>query len=88
MSDPDFGRGPGDPLGGPTLARAPDLPDFSAVMIDFRVADATYGTRSVRMTWVDPKGEAEDLLLRLWRLWYAETLERAKIAGTGDLLLG
>lgn len=88
MSDPDFGRGDFDPLGGPTVANTPDEPDIWGVDLRFRVADAAYGVRQVHMTFTDPKGEAEELLLRLWRLWYADALARAKVAGTGDLLLG
>lgn len=82
MTDPDFPRG-GDAFSGPDVRdpATPETPDFSAVHLDFRVADRYLGIRSVRMTWIDPKGEAEELLLRLWRLWYAEAIERAKIAG-------
>lgn len=85
MSDPDFGRGEGDPLGGPTIAHTPDTPDIYGVELRFRVADATYGVRQVHMTFNDPKGEAEELLLRLWRIWYADAVDRAKLAGIGQL---
>lgn len=88
MADADFGRGNGDPLGGPTVASTPDRPDISSATVQFRVADSVYGVRSVYMTFTDPEGEAEAALLTLWRLWYADVLARARIDGTGGLLLG
>lgn len=82
-ADADFGRGDGDPLGGPDVpgAGAPLPPDISQVLLEFKIHDRLYGTRSVRMAWVDPKGRAEELLIELWRLWYGEEIERIKVTG-------
>lgn len=84
---PDFGRGDGDPLGGPDGPDAdkPFPPDIYSVLVEFKVADRYYGVRAVRMTFVDPKGRAEDLLLELWRIWYGEETERLKLAGVQNL---
>lgn len=73
----------GDPLGGPDAPGAwePEPPDFSAVLMQFKVRDRLYGSRTVHINWIDPQGEAEELLLRLWRLWSAEEVERIKLAG-------
>ncbi len=83
MTDPDFGRGGGDPLGGPDGPDAgkPMPPDISAALVEFKVADQAYGIRSVRMAWVDPTGEAEALLIRLWQLWHGEALAEARRTG-------
>jgi hypothetical protein len=82
-ADADFGRGGGDPLGGPDApgAGGPETPDFSAVLMQFKVRDRYYGTRTVHINWIDPQGEAEELLLRLWRLWHAGEVERINLAG-------
>ncbi len=87
MTDPDFRRGDGDPLGGPDAPGAgkPLPPDISSVIVDFKVHDRIYGVRTVRMTWVDPEGEAEALLIRLWQLYYDEALARARRDGSGNL---
>ncbi len=87
MSDPDFGRGDGDPLGGPDAPGAgqPIPPDISTVLLQFKVHDRTYGVRTVHMAWVDPDGEVEELLLRLWRLWHGEQTTRIAQAGPGEL---
>lgn len=89
MADPNFPRGDGDPFGGPTLpvADLPMTPDFSAVLMKFRVDDRYYGKRIIRIEWQDPKGEAEDLLLALWRLWMDDPETRARIAAQGALSL-
>lgn len=86
MSDPDFPRGP-DPLGGPDAPGAgqPIPPDISTVLLQFKVHDRAYGVRTVHMAWVDPEGEVEELLLRLWRLWHGEQTTRIAQAGTGEL---
>lgn len=83
MTDPDFGRGGGDPLGGPDGPDAgkPMPPDISAALVEFKVADQAYGIRSVRMNWVDPTGEAEALLIRLWQIWYDDALAVARRDG-------
>lgn len=82
-ADADFGRGEGDPLGGPDApgAGAPLPPDIRQALVEFKVSDRTYGVRSVRMNWVDPTGEAEELLIRLWQIWYDEALAVARRDG-------
>jgi hypothetical protein len=66
-----------DPLSGPDVADAgkPIPPDISTVLLQFKVHDTIYGVRTVHMAWVDPEGEAEQLLLRLWQLWHGQPTE-------------
>lgn len=88
MSDPDFPRGDGDPLGGPTLPTAdePALPDLYAAKIEFKVARVGWAVQTVVINFNDPEGEAEEHLLALWRIWFAEVEERARLAGgAGDI---
>ncbi len=89
-TDPDFGRGDGDPLGGPTLpvADEPALPDLYAAKIEFKVARVGWAVQTVVINFNDPTGEAEQHLLALWRLWHAAAVERAQLAGgAGDIPL-
>lgn len=83
VTDPDFGRGAGDPLGGPDAPDAgkPIPPDIYAALIEFKVSDRAYGVRSVRMNFVNPEGRAEELLLELWRIWYGEVIADARKNG-------
>lgn len=89
MTDPDFGRGDGDPLGGPTLpvADQPMPPDIDQVRLEFRVHRAGWATQTVVINFMDPQGEAEAHLMALWRIWHGEAVARAK-AGDGEIMLG
>lgn len=82
MTDPDFGRGDGDPLGGPTLpiAREPVDPDLYAAKIEFKVSRPNWMTQTVIITFVNPEGEAEQHLLALWRIWHGQAVEAARAA--------
>ena len=89
VTDPDFGRGDGDPFGGPTLpvADEPALPDLYAAKVEFKVSRPGWHVQTVVITFNDPKGEAEAHLLALWRIWHGEAVARAK-AGGGEIMLG
>ena len=89
MTDPDFGRGPGDPLGGPDAPGAgqPSPPDIDQAKIEFRVHRVGWATQTVVVNFMDPTAEAEAHLLALWRIWHGEAVARAK-AGGGDVMLG
>ena len=70
--DPDFGRGDGDPLGGPTVAETVIPPDIYAAKIEFKVQRPNWAVQTVVITFQDPQGEAEQHLLALWRIWFAQ----------------
>lgn len=84
---PDFGRGDGDPLGGPTLPVADELalPDLDQAKIEFRVRRPGWATQTVVMTFVDPEGDTEAHLMALWRIWHGQEVERLRVAGSGPL---
>lgn len=87
MTDPDFGRGDGDPLGGPDapLATAPADPDLYAAKIEFKVSRPNWAVQTVVINFNDPEGEAEEHLMALWRIWHGEAVARAKASGGGDM---
>ena len=87
MTDPDFGRGDGDPLGGSDAPGAgqPSPPDIDQAKIEFRVHRVGWATHTVVITFVDPEGEAEEHLLALWRIYHGEAVARAKASGGGDM---
>ena len=78
MSDTDFGRGDGDPLGGPTVAETVIPPDIYAAKVEFKVSRPNWAAQTVVITFVDPQGEAEQHLLALWRIWFGEASARAQ----------
>ena len=82
----NFGRGDGDPLGGPDAPGAgqPMVPDLIAARVEFRVR-RDFGDQIVVCAWPDPSGEAEELLLRLWHLWHGGNLARLQRDGTGPI---
>lgn len=89
VTDPDFGRGDGDPLGGPDAPGAgqPSPPDIDQAKIEFRVHRVGWAAQTVVVNFMDPTAEAEAHLLALWRIWHGEAVARAK-AGGGDVMLG
>ena len=82
-TDPDFGRGDFDPLGGPTLpvADEPALPDIDQARIEIRVQRVGWATQRVVINFNDPTGEVEEHLLALLRIWHRQVVERAQLAG-------
>lgn len=87
---PDFGRGEGDPLGGPDAPDAgkPMPPDLDQAKIEFRVRRPGWATQTVVINFMDPEGEAEAHLLALWRIWHGQALQRIASDGTGPLDVG
>lgn len=86
----DFGRGDGDPLGGPTLpvADQPMPPDLYAAKVEFKVSRPGWAVQTVVIHFQDPEGEAEQHLLALWRIWHGQDLKRKQLAGAdGDVPL-
>ena len=90
MTDPDFGRGPGDPLGGPTLpvADEPFPLKFDQVKLEFRVQRPGWHVQTIVVNFMDPTAEAEAHLLALWRIWHGREMERIAASGTGPLDIG
>ena len=90
VTDPDFGRGDGDPLGGPDAPGAgqPSPPDIDQAKIEFRVQRVGWATQTVVITFIDPEGEAEEHLMALWRIWHGERDARMARDGSGSLDLG
>lgn len=85
----DFGRGVGDPLGGPTIAETRIEPDLFQARIEFKVKRQNWALQTVVLTFTDPQGEAEEHLMALWRIWHGEAVARTRIAGgAGDVPLG
>lgn len=87
MTDPDFGRGDGDPLGGPTLpvADEPFPLRFDQVKLEFRVQRPNWHVQTVVCNFMDPSDEVEAHLLALWRIYHGEAVARAKASGGGDM---
>lgn len=86
MTDPDFGRGGGDPLGGPDVAGAGEPGPYVVwdATVTFRAdrgGDAE-GPMLVRMRWDRPPADITDTLVKLWIAYHADVVAKAQQTGT------
>lgn len=79
-----------DALGGPDApgAGATLPPDLHHVRIEFRITREAWSPQTIVLTFNDVRGEAEEHLMALWRLWHGAQMERIARDGTGPLEIG